>query len=128
MTLIGIVGQIMSSNIEIEKTCIYCNNKFIAKTLKTKYCSHTCNSRHYKMKKRSEKLNDFSEDQINKPKAKVDLRHKEYLSIPETALLIGISKRTVYRLIEKQELIRYKLGGRTIIKRIDIDNLFSSLV
>ncbi len=120
----------MSSNIEIVKTCIYCKNTFVAKTLKTKYCSHTCNSRHYKKKKRDEKLNNFNEELINKPNEqniKVDLRHREYLSIPETALLIGISKRTVYRLIERQELKPYKLGGRTIIKRIDIDNLFDSL-
>lgn len=120
----------MSSKIEIEKTCIYCKNKFIAKTLKTKYCSHTCNSRHYKKRKRDEKIYNFKEEQVNKPNEqniKVDLRHKEFLSISETALLIGISKRTVYRLIEKKELKPYKLGSRTIVKRVDIDNLFNSL-
>ena len=120
----------MSSKIEIQKNCIYCKNIFIAKTLKTKYCSHTCNSRHYKKRKRDEKLKNFKEEVINKPNEqniKIDLRYKEFLSIPETALLIGISKRTVYRLIEKKDLKPYKLGGRTIIKRIDIDNLINSL-
>lgn len=117
----------MSSKIEIEKTCYYCKQKFIAKTLTTKYCSHKCNSRHYKQRKREEKLNTYKEEEINKPNEKlikVDLKHKEYLSIAETVLLMGVSRRTVYRLIENGKLMPYKFGSRTIIKRTDIDKLF----
>lgn len=117
----------MSSKIEIEKTCYYCKQKFIAKTLTTKYCSHKCNQRHYKQRKREEKINNFKEEQINKPNKqliKIDLKNKEYLSITETALLIGISRRTVYRLISNKKLTSYKIGNRTILKRVDIDKLF----
>lgn len=117
----------MSSKIEVEKICYYCGSTFIAKTLTTKYCSHKCNSRHYKQLKRDEKLNNFNLEQTNKPKenlVKVDLKNKEFLSVSETSLLIGVSTRTVYRLIEDKKLQHYKLGSRTIIKRIDIDKLF----
>lgn len=115
------------SRIEIEKTCYYCKQKFIAKTLTTKYCSHKCNSRHYKQRKREEKLNSYTEEQINKPNdqlVKVDLKHKEYLSISETGLLIGLSRRSIYRLIQNQKLQVYKFGTRTILKRTDVDKLF----
>lgn len=117
----------MSSKIEVEKICYYCGNKFLAKTLTTKYCSHKCNSRHYKQLKREEKLNSFKEEQINQPNeklVKIDLKNKEFLSVSETSLLIGVSKRTVYRLMENKKLNHYKLGSRTIIKRIDINKLF----
>lgn len=117
----------MSSNVEIEKTCVYCKNKFVARTLTTKYCSHKCNSRHYKQRKREEKLNNFKEEQMNKPNeqlVKVDLKHKEYLSVSETALTLCMTTRNVYRLIQKETLKAYKVGGRTLIKKSDVDKLF----
>lgn len=40
----------MSSNIRINRIFGYCHQKFVAKTLTTKYCSHTCNQRDYKKK------------------------------------------------------------------------------
>jgi len=46
----------MSSNIRIEKTCLYCAEFFIAKTTVTKYCSDNCAKRAYKKRKRQEKL------------------------------------------------------------------------
>lgn len=38
----------MSSNLKIPKICEFCKNTFIARTTRTRYCSHTCNSRAYK--------------------------------------------------------------------------------
>ena len=35
---------------KIKKKCIYCGNSFTAQTLITKYCSPTCNKRHYKIR------------------------------------------------------------------------------
>ena len=119
--------QNMSSNLEIEKRCVYCGNKFIAKTLKTKYCSHKCNSRHYKQRKRQEKINSHLEEQISPPSTqniKVDLKEKEFLNVAQTALLIGVSRRTIYRMLKSEELRYHKLGNRTIIKRADINKLF----
>lgn len=39
----------MSSNIEVVRICEYCKNDFIAKTTRTRYCSHLYNSRDYKL-------------------------------------------------------------------------------
>ena len=120
----------MSSNIEIEKKCVYCGNKFIAKTLKTKYCSLKCNQKHYKQRKRQEKIDNYTEEKINPPNEqniKIDLKDKEFLSVSQTALLIGVSKRTIYRLIQNNELKYHKIGRRTIIKRLDINKLFEEI-
>src|SRR5207245_2806849 len=38
--------------------------------------------------------------------------------------LIGISRRTVYRMLERGELIAGKAGKRTILRRSDLDKLF----
>ena len=113
----------MSSNIKIVRKCEFCSNEFTAKTLQTRYCSHVCNSRHYKVLKREEKI----ETAIKKSSAPMiydtSVNVKAFLSIDETAMLIGASRRTIQRLISDGKLKASKLGARCIIKRIEIDNL-----
>jgi excisionase family DNA binding protein len=53
-----------------------------------------------------------------------ELKDKTFLSIAETCKLIGISRRTVYRMLERGELTAGKAGKRTILRRADIDKLF----
>jgi excisionase family DNA binding protein len=53
-----------------------------------------------------------------------ELKEKGFLSINETSTLLGISRRTLYRMISRNELKTFKAGTRTIIKRTEIDNLF----
>jgi len=52
------------------------------------------------------------------------LKAKVFLSIADTCKLIGISRRTVYRMIQRGELTKGKAGNRTIIRRADLDKLF----
>lgn len=119
----------MSSNIQIAKTCLNCGKDFTAKTFTTRYCGHACNSQHYKKLKREEKLNAYHVAQ-EEPKQETangfdaTLQHKEFLSIEETAALIGASRRTIHRLISGSKLKVGKIGSRTIIKRTEIDKLF----
>ena len=117
----------MSSNIRIKKTCEYCDKEFVARTTRTRYCSHNCNRKHYKQLKREEKIITAEEKEVTR---KVDtsvyevISVKEFLSIKEASTLIGVSERTFYRLMKDGLVKSYKLGGRTIIKRSDINNLF----
>ena len=46
----------MSSNIEIDKNCEYCGKLYTARTLYTRYCSHTCNKKGYKAIKRGDNI------------------------------------------------------------------------
>ena len=116
----------MSSKIEIQRICEYCGNDFTARTTKTRYCSHTCNGRAYHAGMKSlkvERSNKETQRIISKPFE--ELKTKPFLSIAEVGKLLGISRRTIYRMMDRKELNAGKAGKRTIIQRSDIDKLFS---
>ncbi|RXG21245.1 helix-turn-helix transcriptional regulator [Leeuwenhoekiella marinoflava] len=115
----------MSSNIEIKRICLYCNNQFTARTTRTKYCSHKCNSRHYKAKQRTTKI-DKSNNETERIKVlPIEVvKAKEFLTAKDAATLIGCSLRTVYRLIDNGTLKAVNLSQRmTRVKRSEIDLL-----
>jgi excisionase family DNA binding protein len=115
----------MSTTIEVQRFCEYCGNEFTARTTKTRYCSHTCNNKAYKetIKNAKVELSNREVQQIrNKPIE--ELKAKPFLSIAETCTLLGISRRTVYRMMDRGELNTGKAGKRTIIQRSAIDKLF----
>ncbi len=115
----------MSSNIKVKRICEHCSREFVAQTTVTKYCSLPCRQRAYKARKRAEKIENSNKKTLRiKNQPIEDLKAKEFLSINEVSMLMGISRRTIYRLIEKEDLIKTKIGTRTIIKRSDINMLF----
>ncbi len=115
----------MSSTIEVQRICEYCEKTFIAKTTLTRYCSHKCNSRGYKRNVKNLKIQlSNKETQITAAKPFEELASKPFLSVDETCKLIGISRRTIYRLLQKGELIAGKAGQRTIIPRKNIESFF----
>lgn len=115
----------MSTNIKIQRICEHCKMEFTARKTTTKYCSHLCNSRAYKANLKTAKIQKSNTETLAiKNKPILDIKAKEYLSISETCILLGISRRTLYRMIERQELNVGKFGKRSIIRRIDIDSLF----
>jgi excisionase family DNA binding protein len=117
----------MSSSLTFKKICEFCGKEFEAKTLYTRYCNHTCNSRHYKKMKRDEKIQSVLQPQQAEPEQqKFDnaIQRKEFLSVDEAATLLGASRRTIQRMIAKGALKIGKLGRRIIISRKEIDKLF----
>lgn len=115
----------MSSNILVQRICIVCGEEFTAKTTMTKFCSKKCSSRFYKSRDKNAKIEKSnSEVKAIKLKPMDDLKAKEFLSVIDACTLVGISRRTAYRLIDKGELYASKVGGRTIIKRSSIDKFF----
>ncbi|AVR46767.1 DNA-binding protein [Christiangramia fulva] len=126
----------MATNIRVEKICEHCGKTFIAKTMVTRYCSHTCNSRAYKEKKKYEKLNGDSVSNNEEIIKKVPgpsssylsiIKETEFLTVPEVAKLLRLSKATVYRLIKEGNLKAVKFSQRsTRVKRSEIDNLFKN--
>jgi excisionase family DNA binding protein len=114
----------MSSNIQVQRICQRCGNEFTAQTTTTKYCSPRCNNAALKAKKRAEKIetsNKHTQRIKNQPIE--ELKAKAFLSIADTCKLIGISRSTAYRIIERGELITGKAGKRTIIRRSDLEQL-----
>jgi excisionase family DNA binding protein len=114
----------MSSNIKVQRICQHCGKEFIARTTVTQYCSDTCSKRAYKARLKVSKI-DASNNQTQRIKNQPieELKAKAFLSISDTCKLIGISRRTVYRMIERGELITGKAGKRTIIRRTDLEQL-----
>lgn len=116
----------MSSNIEIQRICHQCGSEFTARTTSTKMCSNKCRKASYKARERNEKIqrsNDETQRIKNQPIA--DIASKQFLSIAEMSKLTGVSRRTIYRMIERGELSTAKMGSRTILKRAEIDSLFA---
>jgi excisionase family DNA binding protein len=118
----------MSSNLILKKICDFCGNEFEAKTLFTRYCSHTCNRKHYKILKREKEIESVKAVKIIPVKepiiSNIGIQQKEFLSVEETATLLGASRRTIQRMISKGTLKVGKIGRRTIVKRLEIDKLF----
>ena len=115
----------MSSNIRVQRICQYCQITFEARTTVTKTCSDNCAKKLYKQKQKLEKVEASNkETEIIKLKPLEDLRGKEFLSITEACQLTGISRRTLYRMMDRNEVKKGKFGKRTIIRRSDIDKLF----
>lgn len=118
----------MSTNIKVQRLCQFCGEEFTAKTTVTKYCSLRCASRSGKARKREEKIvriNTQTRQAFIKPIE--EIRAKSYLSISDGSRLLGISRRTIYRMIDRGELNAGKAGSRTLLRREDIDKLFSPL-
>lgn len=118
----------MSSNIEILRLCQSCNSNFTARTTVTKYCGHRCASRAYKARKREEKIEASNTETAHiRPKLTSELQAKEYLSIVDASCLLGISRWTLTRAIKDGRLSAVRFGRRIVIKRTEIDRMFSGL-
>lgn len=123
----------MSSKIEIDKTCEYCGKLYTARTLYTRYCSHQCNSRAYKAIKRQERLDNHQQIAAGKkttipakePAIK-EIQAKEYLSVTETCVLLGVSRNTLFRWINSNVLPSYRHGTKHLIKKEDVNQIFSN--
>ena len=120
----------MSSNILIDRTCDYCKKTFKAKTTVTRFCSKTCNSRFYKLRLKSLKI-DASQRESEMKLAEVSTSpahavNKEYLSIEEACNLIGISRMTLHRLLKAGKIRHKKIGRRTIITKGAIDQFINN--
>lgn len=118
------VATQMSSNIQVQRICQHCGVEFTARTTVTQYCGDNCSKRAYKARIKVSKI-EASNKQTQRIKNQPieELKAKAFLSIADTCKLIGISRRTVYRMIERKELIIGKAGRRTIIRRSDLERV-----
>ncbi|MFP5265561.1 MAG: helix-turn-helix domain-containing protein [Blastocatellia bacterium] len=115
----------MSTKIRLQRICKHCGKEFIAKTTVTRFCGDVCAKRAYKARMRQAKIEESNaETQAIRNKPLEDLRTKDFLSIAETCALLGLSERTVFRLLQNGRIPASKFGKRTIIKRADLEQLF----
>ena len=120
----------MSSNIRITRVCQYCGGEFEAKTTVTKYCTDVCAKRHYKARKREEKVqisNTETNAVLTKPLQ--EIQSKEILTVRDAAKLLSCSIRTIYNLIDRGTLNGIRFSERkTLLRRSDIERFFEDAV
>jgi len=115
-----------STNQKIRKICEWCTAEFEAQKNTTRYCSHLCNSRAYKANKRTKTKIKIEKqtDLIHINKHFDHFKEQDFLKCAQAAMLMGVSKQTIYNLIESGKLKAGKLSSRmTIIHRKDIEAL-----
>ena len=117
----------MSSKIEVQRICQYCEQEFTARATVTKYCSHRCNQRAYKARKRIDKISQSNTETIQiKNQPMEHLKAKEFLTVREVSQLLNCSLRSAYYYIESGTISAVNLGQRmTRVKRSEIDKLFN---
>lgn len=116
----------MSCNLNYLKQCLYCLEYFEAKTLYTKYCTHKCNSRHYKQLAREKKINAVQSDSkklaSDTPFLRlVEIQQKVFLTTAEAAIYVGVSKRTIEGMIASSIITVSRFNRRVLIKRLDLE-------
>lgn len=134
----------MSSNLRIPKICTHCGERFIAQKTSTRFCSHKCSRRAYKdrlkhelatsvsINKIEQNLSSAKKLQKSSPTSKHTLINlstlsmKEYLSLRETAIMLGVGKSTVHRYCVAGTLKCIRMNKRIVIRRKDIDGMFEN--
>jgi predicted DNA-binding protein (UPF0251 family) len=117
----------MSSNIKIQKICEFCGQEFTARTLYTRYCSKSCNKKHYKqlLLEKNLEIKDSQENIKVSPLETLRNASQEYFEINEAASIMRISRRTLYRLITLKKIKKKKMLSRTVILKDDIKSFFA---
>ena len=120
----------MSSNIRINRICKHCGEVFVAKTFKTQFCSHSCNSKDYKNREKIRKIEESQEEyksDLKNSKSQSmnmeELKSKIYLSIAEVCLLVGMSDSTIRKFVKEGRLKTIRLGKKHLILKSQIENL-----
>ncbi len=120
----------MSSNLSVNRVCEYCKNTFVAKTTRTRFCSPICNGRNNKMIIRNLKIKESDLETLSKSNdTKIqkieEIKGRDFLTVKDASLLLNISTKTLYRLIERKEINSFTFSPRkTLIRRKDIDSYF----
>ena len=121
----------MSSNIQVPKICQHCGQTFIAKTTVTKFCSHKCSQRNYKKRAKEAKVSATLEATTGQLVQKFQTsttsaanNTKEFLSINEASDLLGVSRWTINRMVQRGDLTVKQVGRKKIMSRQQIDAFF----
>lgn len=119
-----------ASKEKILRVCEYCGKSFYALKSTTRYCSKQCNSYAYKAARRKEKIKvaETMSQRKASEKSMSEILAKEYLTIQEVAILLGLSKQTIYNMVYSGKLRASKITSRlSFIRKRDVNYLVDSL-
>ena len=105
------------SMLQIPKVCKYCGNTFLAKTVKTGYCSHQCAWSANNEKKKRERQ--------QKTLDKIKSEGVKYITITEALRIFNTSRNTLHRLIHFQKIRNKRISPKRLFVCVqDIESLF----
>ncbi|KAA4008313.1 helix-turn-helix domain-containing protein, partial [Bacteroides ovatus] len=110
----------MSSKIDIQKRCKWCNAVFTAHKTTTEYCSHRCANLAYKDRVRKQRLESLQHELGKSIKTPPNL-NKEYLTPSEVAELLNIGRTSIYRYIRNGTIKVIRFERKTLVRRADIE-------
>ena len=118
----------MSSNLQIPKQCVFCQEFFTAKKTTTQCCSKQCSNALYKQRRRNQRINDIKSLHLIKPYVHTSsiLIEKEVMSVRDVSKLLGISRCTVYRYLKEGILKRTQIWGKSFILRNELMKLLGN--
>jgi DNA binding domain, excisionase family len=118
----------MSSKIRVQKICVHCKQVFTAKTTVTKFCSDDCAKRNYKLRMKGLKVEasveesrkDMDELLAVKEARQSTIGEKVLINVKELSVLTGISRRTLFNLMEDQRFPRLKVGRKLLFDKNEV--------
>ena len=112
----------MSSNIKVRRVCEHCSKVFIAKTTVTRFCGDDCAKKAYKKRKKTTQVIESHIETAQQLNQDWHLaQQKEYLTVRETCVLIGISRSTLWRLTSLCRIEPKMIGSRLIYSKKEIE-------
>ena len=117
----------MSSKIDIQKRCKWCNAVFTAHKSTTEYCSHRCANLAYKDRVRKQRIESLQHELGKIIKTPPNL-NKEYLTPSEVAVLLNIGRTSIYRYIRNGVIKVIRFERKTLVRRADIENMTDFIV
>ncbi len=117
----------MSSKIEFQKRCMWCNAVFTAHKTSTEYCSHRCANLAYKDRIRKQRIESLQRELGKSIKTPPKL-NKEYLTPSEVAELLNVGRTSIYRYIRNGKIKVIQFERKTLIRRADIEDMTDFVV
>ncbi len=112
----------MSSKIDIQKRCKWCNAIFTAHKTTTEYCSHRCVNLAYKDRVRKQRLESLQHELGKSIKTPPNI-NKVYLTPSEVAELLNIGRTSIYRYIRNGTIKVIRFERKTLVRRADIEDM-----
>ena len=114
----------MNDRFEYKKVCKFCGKTFTTYQSTTKYCCASCANRANKADLKARKQQSVSEE--IKEQNRQSLLTQEFLSLTNAAALLGISRPSIYKIINNGELKTIRVSERIVrVKKSDLEKLQS---
>jgi excisionase family DNA binding protein len=109
------------AKVKIQKTCKWCGKIFYGFNLSGMYCSHDCSTRARNARIRSKKAEEKQKlDTLETNELYTGTVTKQYLTVSDTAKLLGVSRPTIYSYLNQRILTPLLLGKRMYIRKAEV--------